>query len=218
VAKKKPRLLVVAMAESIHTAKWLNQIADEGWDIHLFSYEHHGSAHESLRNITVHYSVYGRQKNRQNGVRFRGIYISSGLLAKVAGRALREFFKGHRPRRLKRLIRKIEPDVVHSLETQKCGYLTMGAKEIMRGGFPPWIHSTWGSDLYLFGRLQEHESRIRRVLENCDYLLCESNRDIDLAKRHGLKGKVLPVSLQAGGFDVDLVSSLRPPGKTSERR
>jgi glycosyltransferase involved in cell wall biosynthesis len=218
VKKKKLKLLVVAMAESVHTAKWINQIADEGWDIHLFSYEHNGLAHESLRNITIYSSIYGEQKNKQKGVCFKGIYVFNGFMAKVVGRALRELFKEYRSRQLKRLIRKIKPDIIHSLETQKCGYLTIAAKDIIKGRFPIWIHSNWGSDLYLFGRLQKHEPRIRKVLEKCNYFLCENNRDIALAKHHGYKGKVLPISLHAGGFNVDFVSSLRQSGKISERR
>lgn len=30
------RILFVARPYSIHSARWINQIADEGWDLHLF--------------------------------------------------------------------------------------------------------------------------------------------------------------------------------------
>ena len=216
--EKKLKLLIVAMAESVHTARWISQIADEGWDIHLFSCDHSGEAHGMLRNITVYYSVYGKQRNRNKSVRFRGIRVFNGLIAKVAGRALRELFKKYRARQLKRLIKKLRPDMIHSLETQKNGYLTLEAKEMFKGRFPAWMHSNWGSDLYLFGRLKEHQPRIRKVLENCDYFLCESGRDVELAKENGFKGTVLPITLHAGGFDLNYLSSIRQPGKTSERR
>ena len=30
------RILFVAMADSVHTARWISQIDDQGWDIHLY--------------------------------------------------------------------------------------------------------------------------------------------------------------------------------------
>ena len=47
------RILFVAMANSIHTARWINQLADQGWDIHLFPVEDKG-IHPDLRNLTTH--------------------------------------------------------------------------------------------------------------------------------------------------------------------
>ena len=33
------KILFVAMGNSIHLARWISQINDEGWDIHLFPTE-----------------------------------------------------------------------------------------------------------------------------------------------------------------------------------
>ena len=30
------RVLFVAMADSIHTARWIRQLQGQGWDLHLF--------------------------------------------------------------------------------------------------------------------------------------------------------------------------------------
>jgi len=82
---------------------------------------------------------------------------------------------------------------------------------------PTWIVGYWGSDIYLFGRLEAHRDRIKEVLGNCDYYTSECERDVRLAKQFGLRGKALPVLPNAGGFDLDRVSLLREPGRTSSR-
>jgi glycosyltransferase involved in cell wall biosynthesis len=66
--------------------------------------------------------------------------------------------------------------------------------------------------------LEEHKQKVRAVLANCDYYSCECKRDIALAKELGLKGKVLPVFPNTGGFDLQKVSSLRTTDLPASRR
>jgi glycosyltransferase involved in cell wall biosynthesis len=116
------------------------------------------------------------------------------------------------------LIRRLKPDIVHSLEIQAAGYLTREARQAFRGEFPPWIVTNWGSDLYLFGRLAEHSEKVKSVLRDCDYYSCECQRDVKLAQKMGLQGITLPVLPNTGGFDLQHVTRMRQPGPTSERR
>lgn len=104
------------------------------------------------------------------------------------------------------------------MEIQNAGYLTLEVKKRFRGKFPPWIVTNWGSDIYLFGRLKEHEPKIREVLAACDYYSCECQRDVYLAEVYGFKGRIFPVFPNTGGFDLKFVSQLRHPGLVSERR
>jgi glycosyltransferase involved in cell wall biosynthesis len=78
--------------------------------------------------------------------------------------------------------------------------------------------TNWGSDIYLFGRFPEHAEKIKVILEMCDYYSAECHRDVELARRMGFAGKVLPVFPNAGGFDLERVQKLREPGRVSERR
>jgi len=112
----------------------------------------------------------------------------------------------------------LQPDIVHSLEFQAAGYMTLEARQAIGAGFPAWIATNWGSDIYLFGRLPEHQKRIRSILESCDYYSCECVRDVDLARSHGLSGKVLPIIPNGGGFDLAEAELLRAQGPTSRRR
>jgi glycosyltransferase involved in cell wall biosynthesis len=212
------RLLIVAMAESIHTARWMSQITDLGWDIHLFPSVDWGVVHPDIKNAVVHHSVYSRHGNKNPSVKFEGIPLFFGPAEFLVKKIIQKLYPDYRTAQLRRLIEKVKPDVVHSLEIQHAGYMTLEAKKSLRGEFPPWIVTNWGNDIYLFGRLKEHEPRIREVLAGCDYYSCECQRDVRLAREFGFKGKAFPVFPNTGGFDLERVSRLRQQGPTSERR
>jgi glycosyltransferase involved in cell wall biosynthesis len=84
--------------------------------------------------------------------------------------------------------------------------------------FPTWIVTNWGSDIDLFGRFPEHKDKIKCVMAQCDYYSGECERDVDLARKFGFKGKVLPVLPNAGGYDVNAIANLRQTGSVSSRR
>lgn len=212
------RILLVAMADSIHTARWVSQIADQGWDLHLFPSIDVGFSHPELKNCTVHHSFYCGGREAPKTVRSRGIPVFHRNLARLGKALLREYGPRYRVAQLARLIRKLEPDVIHAMEMQAAGYLTVAAGERMKGDVPPSIITSWGSDLYLFGRLKEHEPQIRRTLNAFDYYSCECQRDVNLARAYGFTGGILPVFPNGGGFDLARVSALRSQGPVSERR
>jgi glycosyltransferase involved in cell wall biosynthesis len=123
-----------------------------------------------------------------------------------------------RAARLARLVRRLKPDIVHSLEMQSAGCLTLEAKRLLGDTFPPWIVTNWGSDIHLFGRLVAHVDRIKAVLSACDYYACECRRDVVLAQEYGFKGQVLPVLPTSGGYDLARARLMRQPGPSSARR
>lgn len=216
--EKKRKILFVAMSGSVHTARWISQLYDQGMDIHLFPSIDQDFSHPALRNITVHNFFYSRQQNKGTGLICRGIPVVFRIFAIIGRRVMAKFFPNYRSWQLRRLIKRIKPDIVHSLEIQHAGYLTLEAKKGFSGKFPPWIVTNWGSDIYLFGRLAEHELRIRAALASCDFYSCECRRDVCLAKAYGFEGTVLPVFPNTGGFDLEVVERLWQPGPVSARR
>jgi hypothetical protein len=174
--------------------------------------------HPEMKNVIVHHSVYGRYGNDNPNVKLCGIPIFYGPAEFMAKKVIKRLFPDYRTVQLKRLIKKIMPDVVHSIEIQHAGYLTLEAKKLFKGEFPPWIVTDWGNDIYLFGRLKEHEPKIREVLAECDYYSCECQRDVKLAEKYGFKGTAFPLFANTGGYDFERISKLRVPGPTSERR
>lgn len=212
------KILFVAMSNSIHTARWIGQVADEGWDLHVFPSQDHGATHPELRNVTVHHSIYGRQEKLERSVRLKGVPVGSRMVAYGARLVLGGRIPGYRAMQLERLVRRLRPDVIHSLEFQAAGYLALETKRRLGGRFPKWIATNWGSDISLFGRLPEHQPRIRRLLEECDFYSCECERDVALARNHGLRGSALPVAPNTGGIDLPLARRLRFDGAAAARR
>ncbi len=207
------------MADSIHTARWIAQVADQGWELHLFPSTPSGiGVHPELGNVTLHHGGALRRGSGGKGVRFRPSSAARRVTGLFREKVLRTTAPDYEARRLARVIDQVRPDIVHSLEIQHAGYLVSAARRMARGPFPRWIVTNWGSDIYLFGRLPEHEPRIREVLASCDFYSCECLRDVSLAKMFGFSGKVLPVFPNTGGFDLDRLDGLRQPGLVSARR
>lgn len=211
------KILFVAMPDSIHTARWISQIVGQGWDIHLFPSIDCGVIHPELHDVTVHHAIHPLRWQHQS-VRVSALGNLSAAVKTRMRSLLPKLFPDHRAARLARLISRLKPDLVHSLEIQHAGYLALQAKEILIGNFPPWIVTNWGSDIYLFGRLAQHEPKIRSVLSSCAFYSCECRRDVCLAKAYGFAGTLLPVFPNTGGFDLTRTAFLRQPGATSQRR
>jgi glycosyltransferase involved in cell wall biosynthesis len=206
------RILFVAMPNSVHVARWINQISDNGWDIRLFSSTPE-RIHPDLRNITVYGVSASRPEGLDPSVRLRGVWpLRRGL------RLSHPVFHRFAPWGLARIIRWLKPHIVHSMEIQHAGYLTSAARAKLGSRFPTWVVSNWGSDIYLFGRLSEHQQKIKAVMSACDYYHTECHRDIALAKQFGFKGEDFSLLPLAGGFDLERARQLRQPGPTSARR
>lgn len=212
------RILFIAMADSVHTARWISQIADLSGELHLFPSTDCGITNNELRNITVHHTFHASLQELDRSVTLKGVPFFSEFAAQGASVVMNKLFPERAASRLARLIQRLKPDIIHSLEFQHSAYLTLETKKLFRGTFPPWIVTNWGSDIFLFGRLPEHEGKIRDVLTNADYYSCECRRDVCLAEAYGFKGQTLPVFPNTGGFDLLDAGSLRTPGPISSRR
>ncbi len=212
------KLLIVAKSESIHTARWIDQLHGSGIQIHLFPSGDYGENHPALRHVAVHHSIYARELHTDQSVQTKGLNLQQKYIAAAARRLKRLFQPAHRARQLAKLIDTLKPDVIHSLEIQGGGYLTLEAKQETTQPFPPWIVTNWGSDIYLFGRDQKHRERIKQVLAKANYYSSECARDVRLAKELGFRGKVLPVLPNSGGFDLAGTRELRQKGLTSSRK
>ena len=110
----KMKICYLANAQSVHTQKWVKFFADKGHAVHLISFEK-----EHIENVTVH------NLKRPFALRF-------GL----------DFpFKLAHARILRRLIRGIDPDILHA------HYLVDYGLYGALCGFKPFIVTAWGSDV-----------------------------------------------------------------------
>jgi hypothetical protein len=218
------RILFVAMLNSIHTARWIRQLHGFGWDLHLFPVQQGtvdpnlDELHPEISQITLQYPRGIPLSAPRPGVRTEGVrrFGIRGNLGKEISRRIRQ--RHHREADLAETVRRIRPDIIHSMEFQLAGYLTLAGLPLMGPSRPPWIASNWGSDVYLFGKLASDRDRVRAVLQSCDYYHCECERDVGLAREMGLNGKVLPVVPASGGFDVAGMAALSNGVPPSARR
>ena len=215
---ERPRILIVAMAESVHTARWISQLGEQGWDVHLFPVSPR-PAHVDLRHVTVYPAARRWRPDLHRSVRQQGIPWPLPRGWARFERVLEHVPPVNRAARLARVITALRPDVVHSLEMQHAAYLTLDSRRLLGGDrFPPWMYSCWGSDLFYFGRLADHRERIEAVLAACDYLITDCERDRLLAFELGFAGTFLGIFPGPGGFHVERMRRLRSPAPASARR
>ncbi len=210
------RILFVAMPESIHTARWLSHIDNQAWKLYLFP-SCWGRLHPTVNRITFFSFSLRSLKQGENvhDIWFTAIlYYLDSFISIVLGRPFSFFTE----QSLVWIIRILKPDIIHSLEIQHAGYLTLRARNIIGKNFPSWIATNWGSDIYLFGKLPEHQQLIRDVMQSCDYYSCECERDVQLGREMGFQGKVLPVLPNAGGVHIEHEMKFRQPGPISDRK
>lgn len=212
------KILFVGFSNSIHTARWINLIKGKH-ENHLFPSIYTGSSHPDMNNLHIYHDFYSIRENTGKKLKITGIKyldtvdkrnivlhyfeaLTNVLLFNIRN-CINLFDKDHQTKQLIRIIKKINPDIIHSLEIQSGAYLVSRAKKTYKNGqFPPWIVSNWGSDIYFFGKDPSHAKKIREVLSRCDYYMCECERDVKLARKFGFKGTILGVLPNAGGYNV----------------
>ena len=191
----------------------------QGWDIHVFPHSAYDGIHPELEDLTFHNLVQPPRVNISATVRQTGLSwpLPRGRRRTMAALQSFDYFK--QPARLARVIRKLQPDLIHSLEMQRCSYLTLAGRKLLNGGpLPTWIYSSWGSDIFFFACRPDHQPRIREVLSSCDYFIADCARDVQLAKDFGLRGEVLGVVPANGGFDLARMRKLGSGVPVSSRK
>ncbi len=207
------------MADSVHTAHWVNQLAGTHWDVHLFPCDGPGDIHPDFSDITLHDVGLWRPNGLQPSVRVAGLWplpIGAFKISRIQKWLGLE--QSDRAIRLARIIRKLKPDIIHSLEMQHAGYLTMQARKMVPDGFPTWIYSSWGNDIYYFGQFGEQISKIKEVLAACDFHLADCQRDIILARKFGYHGEPGEVFPGPGGYPLAEVQKLASTLLPAQRR
>ena len=184
------KILIVAMADSVHTARWLRQFDDEEIEFVLFPSTPHRRIHPLIsdhRLKTVKSKIAISKWMKRGG-------LPLGVLDLLLDNRIRASL-------LARLITAFDPDLIHVMETQHSGYLTDRALNAISRK-PKLVLSIWGSDLFWFQQFPRHQHKIRSVLKRVDVLLTECQRDEELAKNFGFNGVCIYGVPASGGFDV----------------
>jgi len=202
-------IFVVAMADSIHTARWLTQFADQELSIVLFPSTPHRRVHPVIKELV--------KNNNSNKLRLRIApwmrYLALPLWLVDRCTPLRT-----RSRILQNLVNNQKPAVLHGMETQNAGYLIAETFPFLHS-VPKIYLSIWGSDLFWFQQFANHRTKIHNILSKTEALSTECQRDVDLAKKLGFTGKLLPTIPASGGIDLDSVAKLEnfdPPSRRTK--
>lgn len=207
-----PTVLLVAPSDSVHTARWVKHVGPGLGAIYVFP---------SSGTERVHPDLQGARVLRSCLARIGDLFARLGLpewarrYEQVKER-LERVFPGYRVRLLRNAIRRIHPDIVHSLNLLGSGWLVYQALPSVRTP-PAWFLTIWGSDLYLYGRLVAHAEKAAKILGACAWFSCECARDVKLARDMGFKGTLFPPGPVTGGFDLARLAPLRSR-PTSARR
>ncbi len=209
------KILVVAQIDSIHTARWVNQFGSK-YEIYLFP-SIFRKAHPSLQKRSTFNPLFSNSADE------KGIFLVQTLpwswLNFVFNGVIHKFIsKSWKTWLLKKTIQKLQPHVVHSLELQNAGYLSLDVKNDLGQAMPIWIVTNWGSDIYYFSQFEEHRKRLVDLLKKADFYSAECKRDYTLARELGMTAQPLPIIPNAGGLDLELCHQLRIRKKTSERK
>jgi hypothetical protein len=191
------------MLDSIHSARWLEQFSHQEFDFVLFPSSPNRRVHPQLkalleRNTTANYKIVPLGK-------------WFGLPLWIMDKFANNFFRGAL---LRWTIERHKPDILHALELQNAGYVSLRALSKYKSDGLRFIATNWGSDIFWFQRFPKHRAKLEALLKLADAYSAECHRDVALAIELGFTGEALPVIPNAGGFSkADLSLPLLPPDK-----
>jgi glycosyltransferase involved in cell wall biosynthesis len=196
------RVVLVCMVDSIHVARWIAQFEPSEVEFTLFP---------STPNRRVHAMIKDMMSKNGN---IKIVPFGGKLSIPLWGMDLvfSDYVRGWL---LRGILKRIKPDFVHALELQHGGYITSRALEDASVK-TPFIATNYGSDIYWFQQFPKHLAKIRRLLARADRYSAECNRDVELAKKYGFSGEVMPVFPNAGGFTGEQLNRVLIP--TSQRK
>ncbi len=206
---KKYKILFIAFIESIHTERWLKQLSNRNdLVIHIISSNKLPQRNLNLsKNIIQHFpfpfnfliTIINFHSSNKNLFKSALIILYNKI-----------YTKDRYSKFLQNKISSINPDLIHSLETQYAGYLLLDVRKryFTDTPFPKWWHTNWGSDFYLFSNFPLHREKIINILKFINYYSCESVRDNLIAKQLGYLGEAVSTYPNTGGFDIDFIKSL----------
>lgn len=201
VQKDRPlSVLLVAMVDSIHVAKWIELYRNSNTSFVLLP---------SGPNRRVHPRIEAAVRGELPGVSVRiepPFLAWAGLPMQILDALFRHKVRGFF---LKRVFDHHQFDLVHVQELQHAGYTALAA---FRKTPPRLLYvSNWGSDIFWFMRSRTHRRRIKALLAMATHYSAECHRDVKIAADMGFSGVVLPVIPNAGGLPIIEIEKLAHP-------
>jgi len=164
------KICYLADINSAHTHKWLNYFVHKGYDIHVISLG----------------------KGEYEGVTVYSLDVQDNVMKKNSDKGKLAYLK--KIRRVRSLIKEINPDIVHAHYASSYGLLGAIAN------YHPYIISVWGSDVYDFPvKSPIHKFIIKYNLKKADYILSTSK----VMKIETQKYTNKPIQVTPFGVDIN---------------
>ena len=133
------RLCFLAGANSVHSQKWIKYFAEKGHEIHWISLT--PNCFDRLNNVKYYFL-------REFSLKPLDILFNVILVRK--------------------LIRKINPDILHAHYAGVNGVLAA------LSGFHPFVLTAWGSDILIAGKSKARRPLVKFALKKADLITCNS--------------------------------------------
>jgi len=204
----KSRLLLIAMADSIHVARWLEQIKEEHLEVVLISSSPHRRIHERVRALIE--GASGQNLTLRMPFLSKNMSLLLWLLDRFASDRLRGYL-------VSRTIRRFDPRVVHVLEFQHGGYMLNTVPDNRLANRVVAV-TNYGSDIFWFSKFPKHKAKIRKLLLRADAYSAECARDEALARQLGFQGTISRIFPNTGGLTAETLKIGRESSVASGRK
>ncbi len=195
------KILFISMP-SIHAIRWIENLKDTDDELYWFDVTNKGEI-KLLQNATQFTGWKIRKKRHIKGeYRFSKKFPHTYFKIKY-------LFETTENEHLEKIIKDIQPDVIHSFEMQHCSYPIL--KTMNKYPTVKWIYSCWGNDLYYYSDLKNHSKKIKAVLKRVNYLHTDCLRDYNLAKDLGFNGKHTGVIPGGSGYHLEALAAYKLP-------
>lgn len=195
------KILFISMP-SLHVIRWIENLKDTSFELFWFDVLGKGSL-ETIRNVRQ-FTDWGKRKIPY----IKGEHFLNKKLPSLYN-SLKPFLEITASEQLEKIIQEIRPDVIHSFEMQSCSYPIL--KTMNKHLDIKWVYSCWGNDLFYYQNFRNHNSKIRQVLERVNFLHTDCQRDFEIAKILGFKGKHLELIPGGTGYDIEALEKYKKP-------
>lgn len=210
-------ILAVAIADSVHTLRWLQMVASDRYTIILLPATRSPMLPELMAWPTIRsgddlHSVAPRQIGIWAGSPLAAYETKVATPLPIGWKSREQLVQGDA---VSAAVCALRPLMVHSMEIQHASYACLEAAKWIGKDFPPWLVSNWGSDLFLYCKLESHRTVLEDLLARVDAIHCECTRDVAIADWLGYdRSKPIYVMPASGGEDLEaLPMPETPPSK-----
>lgn len=195
------KILFISM-HSIHAVRWIENLKESGHDLYWYDILGKGKL-ETLETVKQFLETRKRKFPY-----VKGEYVFSKKMPNLY-KSIRPFLEITENDALEKIIKEINPDVIHSFEMQSISYPIL--KTMNKFPEIKWIYSCWGNDLFYYRNFQNHKNKIKNVLKRVDYLHTDCLRDYEIAKELGYKGKHAGVIPGGTGYKIKQFEVYKKP-------